>query len=182
MEFYCDSDFAGNTELQNKFRSQNGYVFMLNSAPVLWASKVTSVAFAHPKIGEAHADMSSAASEIYCAGNAACDLCHLSYLAEEAGLSFPEPAELQMDNTSAEAFAKNTAQKTTLKHIDQRQSWVKTLRDKTIIIPVHVDTKLNIADIFTKILIKKDFEALRDMMMIPCVRSLQCNMIYDSFV
>jgi len=91
-------------------------------------------------------------------------------------------AELQTDSTSAEAFAKNTAQKTTLKHIDQRQSWVKTLRDRTIITPVHVDTNRNIADVFTKILIKKDFEALRDMMMIPCVRSLQCNMIYDPFV
>ena len=49
-------DHAGNAEIQNKRRSQNGYVAMSGGdesslgAPVLWASKVTSVAFAHPEI------------------------------------------------------------------------------------------------------------------------------------
>ena len=57
-----------------------------------------------------------------------------------------------MDNTTAEAFANNNAKKTKLKHIDARQEWVKVLRDKSILVPVHVPTKRNLADIFTKIL------------------------------
>ena len=76
-KFYCDSDFAGNTEKQNKRRSQNGFIATLGGAAVLWGSKVTSVAFAHPDIGEAHAGMSSGAAEIYCTSNALCDFMHL---------------------------------------------------------------------------------------------------------
>ena len=46
-KFYCDSDYAGNDESQNKRRSQNANVFMVDGAPVHWTSKVSSVAFAH---------------------------------------------------------------------------------------------------------------------------------------
>jgi hypothetical protein len=131
-EFYCDSDFAGNAEIQNKRRSQNGYVAMLNGAPVLWGSKVSSVAFAHPLIGEAHADISSGAAEVYAAANATFEFLHLSYVADEMGIKFPLPFTLQMDNTAAQAFANNTALKTKLKHIDVRQEWVRMLRNKDI--------------------------------------------------
>ena len=179
--FYCDSDHAGNKEIQNKMRSQNGYIAILNGAPVMWASKVTSVAFAHPDIGEAHSDISSAASEIYCAANATFDILHLSYIADEMAIDFPKPAELLMDNSAAEVFMNKTASKTTLKHIDTRQEWVKTLRDKSILYPTHVDTKLNIADIFTKILSVTDFKIMRDMMMEPCVKSIAAQ-LRDSLV
>ena len=90
-EFYCDSDFAGNPTEENNRRSQNGFVALLNSAPVLWGSKVSSVAFAHPKIGEAHPDISSGAAEVYAAGNASFDFLHLSYIASELAIDFPEP-------------------------------------------------------------------------------------------
>ena len=87
--FFSDSDHAGNAEVNNKRRSQNGYIFMLNGAPVQWTSKASSVAFAHPDIGEAHADMSSAAAEIYCAGNATCEILGLGYIIEESGMEMP---------------------------------------------------------------------------------------------
>ena len=81
------------------------------------------------------------------------------------GISFPKPIELQMDNSTAEVFVNDTAYKTKLKHIDVRQKLVQTLRDKDILRPVHVDTKDNAADLFTKILGKQDFIRLRDMVM-----------------
>ena len=68
--FFCDSDHAGNSEPNNHRRSQNGYIALLNGAPVLVTSKAPSVAYANAIIGEAHADTSSAAVEIYAAGNA----------------------------------------------------------------------------------------------------------------
>ena len=170
-EFYSDSDFAGNAEIQNKRRSQNGYIAISDGAPVLWGSKVTSVAFAHPDIGEAHADISSGAAETYCAANATFEMLYLSYVVDEMGMDFPKPIPLQLDNTTAEAFANNTASKTKMKHIDARQHWVRILRDKTILICVHVDTKNNIADIFTKILDRTTFERLRDRIMVPYVRN-----------
>ena len=80
--------------------SQLGYVGLNNGCLVVWSSKVTSVQFselngpagyawgrpvvAHPRIAENHADMSSAAAEIYAAGTAVMDFLGLSYVASEA--------------------------------------------------------------------------------------------------
>ena len=59
-----------------------------------------------------------------------------------------------------------SCRKSKLKHIDCKQEWVKTLRNKDIFVPVHVDTEVNIADFFTKILSAPRFKTLRDMFMI----------------
>ena len=129
--FYTDSDHAGNAEDQNRRRNQNGLVVTLNGAPVKWVSKATSVTFASPKIGEAHADMSSATAEIYAAGNGTLDIMALSYVVEEIGMEFPWPFKLEMDNDACRIFCLASAQKTKLKHIDCRQEWVRTLRDRS---------------------------------------------------
>ena len=111
--------------------------------------------------------MSSGAAEVYAAGNASQDFLHLSYVSEELGLGFALPFNLEMDNTAAQAFADDTVIKTKLKHniIDCRQDWVRILRDRDICTPKHVDTKLNVADLFTKILPADDFERLTRMIM-----------------
>ena len=174
-EFMCDSDFAGNAEKQNKRRSQSGYLAKVGTAPVVWGSKPSSVwhdahdivCTASPRIIGAHADMSSGASEVYAMGNASIDLLHLGYCMEESHIGFPQVINLQVDNTTAEAFANNTVAKSKLKHIDCRQEWVKTLRDSSIFSVTHVDTKYNLADFFTKILQGPRFRELRDQFMVP---------------
>ena len=163
---YTDTDYGGNKEEQNNLRSQNGIIITENSAAVYWGSKVSSVCFAHPKIGEAHPDCSSGAVETFGAGNATYDCLHVSYSSEEMGIRFDTPFDLLMDNTAAEVFAKNSAFKSRMKHIDARQRWVKVLRDRNIVTPKHIDTKLNIADIFTKIFTKGEFERLRALCMV----------------
>ena len=120
-----DSDHAGNAEVQNKRRSQNGLCIKCNEAPVVCVSKASSVAFASPLIGEAHADMSSAAVEIFSVGNACLDIMAVSYVVEEMGMTFPIPFTLEMDNDAARIFCLGSAHKTKLKHIDCRQEWVK---------------------------------------------------------
>jgi hypothetical protein len=164
-EFYVDSDFAGNSETQNRRRSQIGILALQNGFPVYWCSKVSSVAFADTDIGEAHPDTSSGAAEVYGAGNNTYEFLFLSHVAEEMNIDFPRPFKIQMDNAAAECFAKGTAFKSKLKHIDCRQEWVKLLRDRNICTPVHVDTKDNLADFFTKILLPQDFERLRERIM-----------------
>ena len=164
---YCDSDHAGNSETQNARKSQNGFLAAQGEteedlAPTKWSSKKSSVAFAHPLIGEAHADISSSAAEVYCAANATFDILALSYIVEEMGMDFKLPAILRMDNAAAEVFTNNTANKTRLKHIDCRQEWVKMLRNKSLVKPLHVPSEDNLADIFTKILDKPTFINLRD--------------------
>ena len=164
-EFYVDSDFAGNAEEQNRRRSQIGIVALQNGFPVFWSSKVSSVAFADEAIGESHADTSSGAAEVYAAGNCTYDFLYLAHVASEMNLDFPRPFKILMDNAAAECFAKGTAFKSKLKHIDCRQEWVRILRDRDICTPVHVDSKDNLADLFTKILPERDFVRLRDCLM-----------------
>jgi hypothetical protein len=138
---------------------------MLNGAPVLWGSKVSSVCFAHPDIGEAHADISSGAAEVYAAGNATFEFLHLSYTADEMGIPFPKPFTMQVDNKAAIAFSDNSAFESKLTHIDVRQEWVQTLRNKSIITAKYVRSEDNLADLFTKILTADIFEKLRNRMM-----------------
>ena len=105
------------------------------------------------------------AAEVYCAANATFDILQRSYSVEEMGMAFKLPAVLMMDNAAAEVFTNNTANKTRLKHIDCRQEWVKMLRNKALIRPVHVPSEDNLADIFTKILSRTVFINLRNRMM-----------------
>lgn len=118
FKMFVDTDHASNTEVQNKLRSQNGFICMQGEAPIYWSSKVHSFCFAHKNIGEAHPDMSSAAVEIYGVGNGTMDGMAISYLVEECGMSFTLPFDLWMDNTAAERFSNNAAHTTKLKHID----------------------------------------------------------------
>ena len=76
-----------------------------------------------------------------------------------------KPFILEVDSQAAVIFTKGNAQQTKLKHIDCRQEWVKTIRDKGILYVKHVSTKDNLADIFTKILDYKTFEGLRSMIL-----------------
>ena len=80
-------------------------------------------------------------------------------------MSFPIPFELQMDNTTAEAFSKGTVKRSKLKHIDCPQEWVKTLHDKNVMVAVHVNTNDNLADLFTKILSASKLVERREQMM-----------------
>jgi len=84
--FYTDSDFGGNTEQQNKGRPQLGAVAMCGGTPVMFTSKTSKCAFAHPAMTEAHADVGVAGSEIYALGNGLADFLGLTYAVEELGL------------------------------------------------------------------------------------------------
>ena len=151
--------------MQNRRRSQNGVCGLYDTVPFLWYSKASSVAFASERIGEAHADISSASVEIYGAGNATMEIMGVSYIAEEAGIEFEFPFILELDNQAAIIFCEGSASKTRLKHIDTRQQWVQMLRDKNLVVMDKVPTDSNLADLFTKILPKPTFVKLRDQLL-----------------
>ena len=181
--FFSDSDLCGNAEEACMRRSQLGYVAMCGSAPISWSSKVTTARFreydapagyswgrpvvANAGITENHADVSSAASELYAAGTAVMDVLALSYVASEANVAFPSPFVLQVDNAAAQAFAcqRRYAGRSRLRHIDARLEWVRCLRDSALVEVVHVDTHDNLADMFTKALSIGTFTAMRNRMM-----------------
>jgi hypothetical protein len=186
-QLFSDSDMAGNAEPGNKRRSQLGYVAMLGSAPITWSSKVSSVQFgpaalpagflsehppvtAHRDIKGEHVATSSAEAETYACALFANEVLALSYIAEEAGMSFPKPAVIQVDNMAAIAFSKQAqfSGRSKLRHVDCRQQWLQTLRDSKIVKCVHVSSEFNKADIFTKALDTETFVRLRDTMLFHC--------------
>ena len=119
----------------------------------------------HSKLKGLHPDMSSGAAEIYAASVALTEVLHLPYIVEEMGESMELPLQLLVDNTTAIAFSKGNVRRSKLKHIDVRQQWCEWLRDRTLVNLCHVDTKLNRADFFTKLLDVDTFVRLRSMMM-----------------
>ena len=161
-KYFFDTDLAGNAEPQNERKSQNGFASVIGGTLMDWCSKVNSTSYASERIGEAHAEFSSAGVEIYGVGNATQRAMGIQYRLEEAGMEPEWPFELYIDNTAAIAFCKNTVHNTRLKHIDTRQCWCRQIRDKNVVTPIYVNTKENIADLFTKILPKATFEYLRD--------------------
>ena len=184
---FSDSDMAGNGEGINKRRSQLGYVALLGKAPITWSSKVSSVMFgearlpagflsgitavtAHPDIAGEHVTTSSAEAETYALGIFANEVLYLSYVAEEAGIPFPRPAVIQVDNLAAIAFSKQSqfAGRSKLRHVDCRAEWLKVLRDSNLVECVHVSSANNLADLFTKPLDTITFTRLRDEMMSWC--------------
>ena len=71
-----------------------------------------------------------------------------------------------MYNTTCIAFSKGNVRRSKLKHIDVRQQWVEWLRSQDLVNLSYVDTKVNPADFYTKILDIDTFVRLRDMTMV----------------
>ena len=172
--FYSDSDHAGNAELQNKRRSQLGYIALRGRCPIAFGSKASGVTFGspsaevpvcHPAVAELHADVSSAAAEIYAASVALSEMCYLSYISDEMGMAIGLPFVLQVDNSTYLAFSKDQVQRSKLRHIDCRQEWVLALRDADVVRLEWVESASNFADLFTKILEAETFLRLRDQLM-----------------
>jgi hypothetical protein len=166
-KFYTDSDFGGNVESANKMRPQLGVLATCGGTPIHFSSKHPKVAFAHRSFTEGHADLGIAGPEIYGLGNGVADFLGLSYIVEELGLpSIALPMRVNVDNMTAVAFSKKTVRRTRLRHIDTRQWWVRAVRDTGLCNVQHLETKLNLADFFTKGLAPREFIKFRDQLMI----------------
>ena len=123
-----------------------------------------------------HADVSSAAAEVYAASVALNQFLHLLYVPDEMGFEFPIPLTLEVDNQTAIHFSKGSTKCSKLKHIDARQSWVEALHDNTIPKFDWVPTTENLADLNSKFLDTTRFRKLRDCILQPCaIPSLQTS-------
>ena len=138
---YSDSDHAGDKE-SGDCKSRTGVMILLNGMPIHWRSKK------QPKTS-----MSSAAAEIYAMSEACRDAQLRLWSAEEAGIKINWPVNLHVDNAAGESFQHATCQASQLKGIfDMRQEWVQDLQNEKKWNAIHVDTKINLADMFTKCL------------------------------
>jgi hypothetical protein len=78
------------------------------------------------------------------------DAIYFSFILEEMGQEFTFPMQIKTDATTAQVFAMGTAMRSRLRHVDQRQWWVQTCRDKRIAELSHEAGNLLKCDVMTK--------------------------------
>lgn len=145
---YVDSDWAGCYDTR---RSTTGWTFTLAGSPIAWASKrQKSVA------------MSTCEAEYIAAAEAAKEAIWLRNLLTE--LNVPSvslgPIKLMIDNNAAMKLTKNPEFYARTKHIELRHHFLREQVLEGNIDIVRVDTKDNLADIFTKALARLAFETI----------------------
>ena len=96
---------------------------------------------------------------------AACEAVFLRNLFAFLGKPPAGPTALYMDNTGAERVATNHVMHNVAKHMARRDLKVRELVEAGVVKPKHVSSKANLADIFTKPLERKSFQALRNALM-----------------
>jgi len=87
---------------------------------------------------------------------------YLQKLLTSMNQEIPLPITIYCDNVSALSVAKEPRTGKNTKHIDTKYYFLKEVIDSEIIQFIHVQPKLNIADIFTKPLVGSSFKKLRD--------------------
>ena len=143
---FVDSDHGRDIDSR---RSVTGYIFFLGSSPICWQSKQqTSVA------------LSSMEAEYMAACAASQEAIWLGRLLREFGCLFSNPIVMLEDNQSCIHLSKNPGDFAKSKHIDTRYHFVREQVEKGTIILQKIDTKENLADMFTKPLDRTQFSLI----------------------
>ncbi|KAJ1704150.1 hypothetical protein LUZ63_003929 [Rhynchospora breviuscula] len=134
---YTDADFAGD---RMDRKSTSGTCQFLGGSLVSWSSrKQTSVA------------LSTAEAEYVAAGSCCTQLLWMMQTLKDYELEF-QKIPILCDNTSAILISKNPVLHSRTKHIEIRHHFIRDHVEKCDVELVHVDTKEQIVDIFTKLL------------------------------
>jgi len=104
--------------------------------------------------------MSTAEVEYIAAGSSCSQLVWMKQLLKEYNVE-QNVLTSYCDNLSAINISKNHIQHSRTKHIDIRHNFIRDLVEEKVVTLEHVDTKEQLADIFTKALNAKQFENLR---------------------
>jgi hypothetical protein len=143
---YVDADWAANHDNR---RSRAGYVFKLGRCLISWASMMEPVVA-----------LSSAESELMAATLAAKQCVYIRDILEFLGYKQNKPTIIFEDNSACIRLSKNPEFHKRTKHIDIRYFFIREKYISNEIVLVKVDTKHNIADLFTKPLRHHQFSSL----------------------
>ena len=145
---YSDADYANNVDDR---RSITGYVFVFAGAPLSWNSMTQhSVA------------LSTMEAEYYAVCKATQEAIYLRMLFEESGMKVDSPLVIKEDNQACISFTKQPGDHSRTKHIDVRSCFVRKWVEYGELELQQVDTTQQLADIFTKALESRQFQFLRD--------------------
>lgn len=149
LEGYTDASWAD--DLLDR-RSSQGHCLVLGSGAISWkATKSSSVA------------LSSCEAELYGGTSAAQDMLWLKRLAEELGIYSKAPV-LWCDNKSTIALTKDPIYSARSKHIEARYHFLRELNVQGELTTKHIGTEDNVADIFTKPLLRERHQRLTQLL------------------
>ena len=164
IDLYADADFAGlwNSEDDQDptcVKSRSGYILTIGKVPLVWKSKLqTEIA------------LSTMESEYIALSLAMRELVGMRALFDEVKEMLDLPGETQTnlsrvfeDNEACLRLASSTMPKLTprSKHIAVKYHWFWEKLEPLNIVILSIDTKSQLADIFTKGLTPKEFEEKR---------------------
>ena len=144
---YADADFANNVDDR---RSITGYLFVLGGAPLSWNCMTQ-----HTQA------LSTMEAECYAVCKAAQEAAYLRMMLQECGISTDAPMVIKEDNQACMAFAKDPGEHKRTKHIHYRYHFIRSQVQMREIVLEAVESKEQLADIFTKALEPKTFKYLR---------------------
>ena len=146
LECFTDSDWAGNYSIDGCTKSRSGMLIRYNGVPVDWlSSKQLCIA------------TSSADAESRALSTGVMRGLQMQYIAEELMLQTSSVLPVFVDAEAAIGFARNNGGGSKMKHIDIREQWVQSIRDKKQIKIAKVPGKKNPADFFTKLMTNAEF-------------------------
>ncbi len=144
---YSDSDMAGDVDDR---KSTTGMVFYLGPNPISWNSQKQKVVA-----------LSSCEAEYIAASTAACQAVWLRRLLAILAKREVQKVSLKIDNQAAISLCKNPVHHERSKHIDTRFHHIRECIEEGLIEVQHVNTKDQLADIFTKSLGRQKFIEMR---------------------
>ena len=110
--------------------------------------------------------LSTAESEFVAATEAAKDVVWLRGLLLELGFALTSPSVLLEDNQACVSMIGNNSVSGRNRHFAVKMAWLREQVSNKVLTFIFVPSKLNCADIFTKVLPDAQFRALRDRLML----------------
>jgi len=136
LRVFSDSDHARCPDTR---RSITGFVFYLAGSPICWQSRQ------QPTVA-----LSSMEAEYMAACATTQEALWLIAILKGLGFQQSRPVQIHEDNQSAIAYSKNPTQHKYTKHIATRYHFVREQVDLKTVELIKVDTRDNVADLFTK--------------------------------